>query len=575
MIARLRHDVLAALTLALMLSAVWAWRDWTQLSLLHLPDTDDAMRLQQIRDWLSGQRWSDLTQHRLGPPPGLPMHWSRLVDLGPGAIIALLTPLVGTSTAELAAVLLWPGLLFAAALLLVARITRRLAAPEAALPAMIVAGLAYPATTVFVPGRIDHHNVQVVLLLAATLAMLRGGARGMALAGACVGTSLIVGLETMPALAILCAIVAAQWIMTGARRTLPAFAAGLAIMLGIGRAAFASAAFKYSACDGFTSTAFETAAAATMAAGAIGLAGSRVTGWKARGLLAAAIGVPVMTAAALHAPQCLSPYGAVTPALDRLWLSHVEEAQSVLTAAPATAIGYLGLAVIGLLATLHRLRRRPGDGWGIVALLLATTLAIAIVQLRGAYAAAMLAAPGLAMMIGAARRRGAWQMAGAWLASAGMLYPLAADALTPPSGTARPGVAIRGDCASPAAMAALRTLSPGTVLAPIDAGSWVLAETPHRVVAAPYHRNIAGNLAPFRFYAAAPAAALRIADRWQVDYVMVCAGLPGAADPRSIAASLGRAAHDRATAGFVAVADATDGATIFARDRLSSGVPSP
>ncbi|MGP7796311.1 hypothetical protein [Sphingomonas sp. CLY1604] len=575
MAARLRHDALAALTLALVLSIVWTWRDWTQLSLLHLPDTDDAMRLQQIRDWLGGQRWSDLTQHRLGPPPGLPMHWSRLVDLGPGAIIALLTPGVGTSAAELTAVLLWPALLFAVALLLVARITHRLAASEAARTAMIVAALAYPATSVFLPGRIDHHNVQVVLLLAATLAVLRGGGRGMALAGVCVGTSLIVGLETMPALAILSAMVAAQWIASGERHTLPAFAAGLAVMLGIGRATFASAGFDYPACDGFTSAAFGTAMAAVAAAGTIGFAGYRITGRAARGILAAAVGVPVVTAALLHAPQCLSPYGAVTPVLDALWLSHVEEAQSVLTAAPATAIGYLGLAVIGLPATLYRVRRQPDAGWGIVTLLLAATLAIALVQLRGAYAAAMLAAPGLATMIGEARRRGGWQVAAAWLASAGMLYPLAADALTPRGGTTVSGDAIRGDCASAAAMRALRTLAPGTVLAPIDAGSWVLAATPHRVVAAPYHRNTAGNLVPFRFYAASPAVAAGIADRWHVDYVMACAGLPGAADPRSIAASLGRNPHDRAPASFVAVAVATDGATIFARDRLSSGAPSP
>src|ERR1700752_4875323 len=43
--------------------------------------TDDAMRLVDVRDFLAGQSWFDLTQHRLSPPEGVAMHWSRLIDL--------------------------------------------------------------------------------------------------------------------------------------------------------------------------------------------------------------------------------------------------------------------------------------------------------------------------------------------------------------------------------------------------------------------------------------------------------------------------------------------------------------
>ena len=42
--------------------------------------TDDAMRLVQVRDWIGGQGWFDLFQHRLDPP-GASMHWSRVVDV--------------------------------------------------------------------------------------------------------------------------------------------------------------------------------------------------------------------------------------------------------------------------------------------------------------------------------------------------------------------------------------------------------------------------------------------------------------------------------------------------------------
>src|SRR5215467_4071610 len=43
--------------------------------------TDDAMRLVEVRDLLAGQSWFDLVQHRLAPPDGVNMHWSRLIDL--------------------------------------------------------------------------------------------------------------------------------------------------------------------------------------------------------------------------------------------------------------------------------------------------------------------------------------------------------------------------------------------------------------------------------------------------------------------------------------------------------------
>ena len=102
---RMRGDALAACALALLMTAAWALRDWPRLAALRLPDTDDAMRLVQIRDWLAGQRFADLSQHRLAG--GVPMHWSRLPDLVPGGLIALLTPLLGRHAAEIAAVIAW------------------------------------------------------------------------------------------------------------------------------------------------------------------------------------------------------------------------------------------------------------------------------------------------------------------------------------------------------------------------------------------------------------------------------------------------------------------------------------
>ncbi|MGC8064198.1 hypothetical protein, partial [Salmonella enterica] len=89
------------------------------------------------------------------------MHWSRLPDLLPATFIVSLTPVVGRHWAELVAVIAWPTLLFAGALCLTTRIARVLGGQAIARTAAVVAAVAFPATTIFVPGRVDHHGLQV------------------------------------------------------------------------------------------------------------------------------------------------------------------------------------------------------------------------------------------------------------------------------------------------------------------------------------------------------------------------------------------------------------------------------
>jgi hypothetical protein len=54
---------------------------WDQIRWFGLGDTDDNMRIMQVRALLHGQGWYDLRNYRLNPPFGANIHWSRLVDL--------------------------------------------------------------------------------------------------------------------------------------------------------------------------------------------------------------------------------------------------------------------------------------------------------------------------------------------------------------------------------------------------------------------------------------------------------------------------------------------------------------
>ena len=60
-----------------------------------LGDTDDNMRIMQVRGLLHGQGWFDLRNYRLNPPFGANIHWSRLVDLPIAGLILALRPFLG------------------------------------------------------------------------------------------------------------------------------------------------------------------------------------------------------------------------------------------------------------------------------------------------------------------------------------------------------------------------------------------------------------------------------------------------------------------------------------------------
>src|SRR6476661_8913468 len=95
-----------ALTAAAFIAKAWFTTSSTPLIL----DSDDAMRLTEVRDFLGGQSWFDLIQHRLNTPFGASMHWSRLVDLPEAALLFLLRPFAGEA-AESILIYLWPTLL--------------------------------------------------------------------------------------------------------------------------------------------------------------------------------------------------------------------------------------------------------------------------------------------------------------------------------------------------------------------------------------------------------------------------------------------------------------------------------
>jgi hypothetical protein len=170
--------------------AVVATSTATSFGRTDLMSTDDAMRLVEVRDWLAGQSWFDLTQYRLSPPDGVVMHWSRLIDLPLAILIRAGETVLPPALAERLAIFVWPAALLLAFLAGVARLARGLGDDVAVRLALILAALSAPLLQHFRPGAIDHHNAQLALLVWSLAFACRGDLRPRDAAGAAVLSAL-------------------------------------------------------------------------------------------------------------------------------------------------------------------------------------------------------------------------------------------------------------------------------------------------------------------------------------------------------------------------------------------------
>ena len=197
-------------------------------------DVDDLLRELQIRRFVDGAGWFDRSLPSIRMPEIYVAPWSRLVDLPYALLAAALRPVLGPEAALSVAFHLWPpmlGMLYA--LVLVAAL-RQIAPAKRELPValpIIMPVLAIFSIWEFSPGRIDHHNVQILLLAVLAYGIARWDRRGGALAGLATALSLAVGLETLPVLATALAAISIAWILgaRGSSVVLASLGAGCAV----------------------------------------------------------------------------------------------------------------------------------------------------------------------------------------------------------------------------------------------------------------------------------------------------------------------------------------------------------
>ena len=529
------QDLILALALATLLSICWTIKDWARIGHLTLPDADDMMRLAQVRDWLAGQAFNDWTQYRMAPPFGAPMHWSRINDFGIAGIILAATPLAGRHLAELSAVIVYPALLFACNIFLSARIARRLWTPAAGMIASVLAALAYPGITLFIPGRVDHHALQIVVIEAMVLALMhRPSARNGAGLGLLAAVSLMIGLETAPQVAALIAVMSLFWAVRGIaeRERLAGFATALAgatiFFLVTMRPTFWSPAL----CDAFTPAASTGMLAVSAAFAVLAALTPRLADWRMRAAIGGIAGAVAIGATLIAYPACLTgPYGAIDPFLRAAFLPHIDEANSIFAQPSALrAMAIAGLLVAACIVSAWMIARRPRR-WPVMLPLVAVLAMSALVtlfQARGTYIGAPAAAPVLAGLILATRRRLTWRapaLIGAWIASAGISYAGAPDVVKKIMDPTKPiplATTPQILCSANDVWEQIDRYPAGVIMAPTNMASYLIGSTRMSTVGAGYHRNNRGNMAMYRYFLSRPERSAAIARAWNVTYVAFC-----------------------------------------------------
>jgi len=516
-------------------SAIPAITEWT------FPDPDDAMRLVQVRDWLAGQSWFDVTQYRLNAPAGGPMHWSRFVDIPIAAVILLARPFVGQHGAETAALIAVPLLTLGIAMLLVHRIAFRLIGGPAALLAVFATPISLGAMKQMRIMRIDHHGWQIVLALLAMLAVLddERPRRSGLVAGAAMALWLNISIEALPFVASVGAWFAFEWLRDPS--------AGERLKTYVGVLASASllmfmATHLPSVWFGHPHDVLNVAHLVGFAVAALGCTFAvRPTIVDVRLRLASLAAIGAVSLAAMFAvdPHFLqSPFSSLDPLVARWWYAGVDEGLPVWRlSADAAAIG-LAQPLVGLAGALFAIRKSRGEerqAWIRFAYLLFTMTLASVFVIREATTASVLSLPGTAFLCAVALKRARTvslmplRVAATTAAMFIMTPAYAAPALIAPTDP-RLVDAMESShaCLTRTQLVKLDALPPSNMAAPLEITPAILASTPHRLIASGYHRNNDGIHDVILLFAGKPAVARAILARRRVDYVIFCPNNPEA-----------------------------------------------
>lgn len=528
-----------------------------------LADPDNYLYLIQAVDWLNGQSWFDVVQHRINPPDGTYIHYSHYLSGLYAAFIFILKPLLGTILASLIVAAFFPLVFLGAFLLLMRRLAQVLVDRDwGDFTGYLILFSIYIVSR-FMPGYVDHHGLVLLLVMGGFYGVVRMVLRPRsfgwaALGGAALALAMALALESLATILLLCACLGAWAVAEGrlaARSSLvfslSLFVSSFFLLLGVR---------PLTALFDIQILAYSIVYVILMASIALCFAGVALVGryaslfWRVvSGAVLGSVGALVFLG--FFPELAAGPYGGMDLDLARLIFGVASEARPLLEKGPmssesiATAFIALLLPSLSFLGGLHLFFRAKKKErrwlWGMVLFMMAGTAMLAIVyQCRFLIYVEAFGLLGLTGMTArwCGRKAAAEPCSGPKVSVGAFVFLAIAFGLmffrvvwagvevarrTSINPADQISYSPRG--CDPYALG--RVLSdeagygqrPLTIVNTIFEGTQLLFVSPHKVLAAPYHMNVNGNLDAQRFFSVPdPDDAKKIAERRKIDLIVLC-----------------------------------------------------
>ncbi len=511
---------------------------------------DDLMRLVQVRNFLAGQGWYDVTQYRLGLEGGTVLHWSRLIDLPIAGLILFFDLFMSSKNAEITAGAVWPLFLLAIAIGLLTRISNAIGEKETGFASLYLGSFVIYMGGKFGVGSLDHHNVQIVFTLACLAAALSSqtGYKAGIIGGLFAALSLVVGLEAIVYIALFCLAAALRWWWHGADRKTATlgFSAGFFVTLIISFLAFWPETSK----TDFRCDALDEQLLLLAGFGSAGLflivpvLSNQSKMVRLIGLVS--LGATTLIFGKLFAPDCLSnPMSQIYPDVRTYWLDRVNEAKPFLVwlqdPANRSSFGQLLLPVIAVAYLIFSIfKSQHKEEKLLLTVLIAISWAISLYQVRASAFTDIFIIPALALLLADSYK---------WYKSTnnskiGIVFIVLIVALNSmfwreliseftPKNDINASVSLVGAntsddeqlCLSSQLIEQLNAFEPGLIVSGTNFAPYILMETKHRVLASNFHRNHDGIQALVDFSKSDAAQAKEYLYSWNAKYVVLCTGI--------------------------------------------------
>jgi hypothetical protein len=527
--------------------AIAAWK---------MGDPDDQMRLLEVRDWVGGQSWWDITQYRMNAPDGGAMHWSRLVDVPLGLAIVLLRPIVGQALAEQISASLVPLLTLYVAVFIYACAARRIFDARVGLVAAALVLTLMPFTTQMVPMRIDHHGWQMVCFATALWALFNRQAslRSSIILGLACALWVEISVEGLPFAALLLGISALGWIFPGmsvAAQRSQQFPIALAITA-IGMLLFFSITEGWASsdyCDALSPVhiAALVVMAIIVASGALVMrARPTLDIMPLRIALCGVAAVGGCVTLLVVAPHCAGDaFAGLDPLVRTYWFNRTYEGLPLWrlpTELVIEPLAYILAGAVALMLTVARGKQLATSDKIRLILLYAGCIAIGLFVSRTlVYAmtiAILLLAAVLVDLFSAAERgtgfiaRMGLRIFAVLLATPSISAQMVENNLTATEAKAKPASvaaerklnASARACQKTSAAAALGQLPPSPIMAGLDTNPAILQFTSHTVVASGHHRNQGAMADVIRTFTGSADQAAGIIRARNIRFIVICEG---------------------------------------------------